>query len=329
VQPRLVWRARRPIVILAALFLFGTIAINGVAFMQARAMTHFVASGSTTAPPESLSRFQKLKILLIGIQMQRPENRSTPESIGLDFQTVRFGGPHNDDCEAWLIPSAASGGLCIEFHGYEASKSSLLEAARAFHDLRYDVLAVDFRGYGGSRGNETTIGYREADDVAAAVKFASELRPAEPVILYGQSMGGAAILRAVAQLNVHPAAIIIESTFDRLLRAVDNRFNAMGIPAFPLANLLVFWGGLEQGHNGFRHNPADYAMNVHCPVLLFQGGRDPRVTNSQAQNLFAHLAGPKQMDLFDSAGHCGFLANDRERWNFVVKTFLMKWIPPR
>ena len=285
-------------------------------------MTHFVAAGSRTEPPESLAYFHKLKVLLTGVQIPRPENHSTPADAGLAFQTVRFGGAGNDDCEAWVVPARQSKGLIIAFHAYTACKSTLLPSATVFHDLGYDVLMVDFRGSGGSRGDGTTIGYREADDVLAAIQFAARRWPNCTPALYGQSMGGAAILRAIAVLGAHPAGIIIESTYDRLLSTVEDRFGAMGLPAFPLARLLVFWGGVQGGFDAFALNPAEYAQKVACPALVFQGGADPRVTDAQAYNLFEHLAGPKRYERFASAGHCGFLSSDPGRWTNDVKAFL-------
>jgi len=216
--------------------------------------------------------------------------------------------------------------LCITFHAYTSCKSSLLGASSAFHDLGYDVLMVDFRGSGGSVGDRTTMGYDEANDVVAAVNFAARRWPSRPLVLYGQSMGGAAILRAVADLGVNPSAAIIESTFDRLLSTARNRFHAMGLPAAGLSELLVFWGGEQIGYSGFKHNPADYAARVHCPVLVMQGGLDPRVTDAQARNLFDHLAGPKEFDLFPNCGHCGFLAQDPARWTAIITDFLSKWV---
>jgi pimeloyl-ACP methyl ester carboxylesterase len=101
----------------------------------------------------------------------------------------------------------------------------------------------------------------------------------------------------------------------------------MGMPAFPLANLLVFWGGQQQGYNAFKLNPADYAKKVHCPVLMFQGGVDPRVTTAQAQNLFNNLAGPKQFELFEKSGHCAFQSDDPVRWTAAISGFLAKSPP--
>jgi hypothetical protein len=53
-------------------------------------------------------------------------------------------------------------------------------------------------------------------------------------------MGAAAVLRAVARCGVQPDAIIVESVFDNMLNTVRHRFEAMGVPSFPGAQLLVF-----------------------------------------------------------------------------------------
>jgi hypothetical protein len=317
------WRRRRTWLGIAILFLLAFAGLNGMAYIQARAMTHFVTGGRRTVIPEELSFAQKIKVLFTGVRIPRPANRGNPADFGLEFRTVRFGGAGNDDCEAWYIPCLDARGLCIAFPGYTSAKSTLLPAAKAFHEMGYATLLVDFRGCGGSRGDQTTVGYLEAGDVVAAVDFSKKIWPRQDsVILYGQSMGAAAALRAVAVSGVRPRAIIIESCFDTLLATAQNRFSAMGLPAFPLAQLLVFWGGHQQGYDGFKHNPADYAANVFCPVLLMQAGRDPRVTNQQAHNLFDHLAGPKKFEYFEDAGHCGFLGNDPTRWTNAIKSFL-------
>ena len=129
----------------------------------------------------------------------------------------------------------------------------------------------------------------------------------------------------VGELNVKPSAIIIESTFDRLLSTAENRFHVMGLPASPFAQLLVFWGGEQIGCDAFELNPADYAINVHCPALDFQAGRDVRVTYAQARNLYDHLAGPKEFEEFADADHCQFLREDPVRWTAEVGKFLDKW----
>jgi alpha-beta hydrolase superfamily lysophospholipase len=312
-----------PLISLAGLVL-AFIALNLIAYRQAWTMTHFVEGGQRTSAPETLGLLQKMKILVVGVHIPRPTDDATPAAVALPFETFRFGGQTHDDCEAWFIHAQHPNGLCIAFHAYVSSKSSLLKQAKAFHDLGYDVMLVDFRGSGGSRGNDTTHGYREAEDVAAAVDFAAHRWPDEPQVLYGQSMGAAAILRPISDLDVHPSGAIIESSYDRLLSTAENRFHAMGLPAFPLAELLAFWGGRQFGYNAFGLNPAEYATRVHCPVLMMQGSLDRRVTNAQARNLYDHITGPRQFELFENAAHCGFMQADPARWNRLIAQFLAK-----
>jgi uncharacterized protein len=298
------------------------LALNVVAFNQAWSMTHFSAGGARTAKPESLSLLEKMRVALVGINLPKPANTIDPSSWGLSFEVRRFGGADQSELEGWLIPCANAKGLVLFAHGYGAAKSSLLPEAQAFRRMGYAAFLLDFRGSGGSRGRETSIGMHEADDIAAAVEYVHTHVPHRALILYGQSMGSAAILRAIAINGVRPTAVIVECPFDRLLSTAANRFAAMGLPAFPAAHLLIFWGGVQQGFNGFRHNPVDDAREVQCPVLLLHGAKDARVTRAQAESIYQSLAGKKEFVVFSNAGHESYLGADPALWTESVTHFL-------
>lgn len=307
---------------LLILLVLGLLLFNLVVFIHAWAQTHYVQGGTRTQSPLSLSVWQKAKVLVTGVRVPRPVNETDPGHWGLDFTTHRSQARDGSSLEAWHVSHPRSRGLVLLFHGYAASKDKLLPEARAFHDLGLAVFLVDFRGSGGSSGCETTIGVEEANDVAEALRFAQDRWPNQPLILFGQSMGAAAILRALALDGFQPQAIVLESPFDRLLSTVKNRFSAMGLPAFPAAHLLVFWGGVQQGNNGFRHNPVDYAAKVHCPALLLHGEVDPWVTLEEADSLFQNLGGPKRFEVFPGLGHEPFVTAQPESWKRLVSQFL-------
>jgi alpha-beta hydrolase superfamily lysophospholipase len=296
--------------------------LNGIAYMHARAMTHFTRDGTRTPPPESLSPLGKVAVLLAGVRVPKPSSDATPERFGLPFEAQRLHGDDGVELDAWYIPRPRARGLVLLLHGYASCKAALLPEAKAFHDLGYAAFLLDFRGSGGSSGWETTIGYREAQDVARAADYARARWPARPLVLYGQSMGSAAALRAVAAHGVRPDALVIECPFDRLLSTVENRFDAMGVPPFPCARLLVFWGGVQHGFSGFEHNPVDYAGQVNCPVLLLHGRDDPRVTPEQAESIFRQFTGEKRMEVFSGAGHRPLLAANPAQWQRAVSGFL-------
>jgi alpha-beta hydrolase superfamily lysophospholipase len=302
--------------------LLALLALNGVAFMQAWAMTHFVPAGQRTPAIESLSLPQKAWTITTGVTVPRPQNNITPADLGLTYETRRIDAGQSEWLEAWFMPSTSSSGVVLMFPGYATSKDTLLTPAAALHDMGYDALLVDFRGSGGSSGSDTTLGVREAEDVATSVAYARQAWPGKPIVLYGVSMGAAAVLRAVAKDGVQPDALILESPFDRLLTTVGNRFHSMGLPAFPSAELLIFWGSVQHGFDGFQHNPVEYARSVKCPTLFMYGDQDPRVTPEQSVAIYEQLDGPKEFVSFHGAGHTSLIAAAPQDWKLRVAKFL-------
>jgi alpha-beta hydrolase superfamily lysophospholipase len=201
----------------------------------------------------------------------------------------------------------------------------LLPEAKALHQLGYTTFLVDFRGSGGSSGAQTSLGFYEAEDVAQAFGYARSLAPGQPVILYGRSMGGAAVLRAIPAHNIQPDGLILEAVFDKLLSTVQNRFAAMGLPSFPAAHLLIFWGSIQRRYLGFRHNPVEYAARVHCPTLMLHGTNDPRATLAEGLAVFQNLKGQKHFEAFTGVGHEAYLAAQPEQWQRTITDFLAQF----
>lgn len=306
---------------LAALLSFLMI-VNLLAFMQARAMTRFVEAGERTGGPEQLSVLDRIGVLLSGVRIPRPINRRTPAELGLPYESHRIPSAGGAALDGWFIPGGGERPIVALFHGYAATKSTLLEIAREFHRLGYPVLLVDFYGSGDSFGSGTTIGFKEAADIADVVAYSHRIWPKRGLILYGFSMGGAAVLRALATYGIEPAGAIIEATFDSLRNTARNRFWSMGLPASPFAELLLFWGGVQNGFNPFAHNPVDYARAVKIPVLILHGGADLRVPPAQAQSLAAAFDGNARLIVYEGVPHIPVAVAKRQEWRRDVADFL-------
>ena len=315
-------KLKRRLIILLALLLCAFIALNAVAYRQAYAMLHFTADNVGTEKPENLALGQKIKVLFCGVKLPRPHNRLSPDKVGPGCRAIAIPGAHGITLGAWYCPGPPSNPLVILFHGYAGDKTSMVPEARAFLDMGCSVLLVDFRGSGDSSESYTTVGYYEAEDVAAAVEYARKLLPRSRTILYGGSMGAAAVLRAVASCDVQPDAVIVEAIFDKMLNTVRHRFEAMGVPSFPSAQLLVFWGGRQAGFNGFAHNPVQYAAAVRCPILFLHGSADPRAHLEEARRVFAAVAAPKQFREFPNLGHEPSVVRFPTEWKATVSQFL-------
>ncbi|MCC3153944.1 alpha/beta hydrolase [Hymenobacter sp. BT770] len=270
--------------------------------------------------PEQLSPGKKLWVLLTGIRNPKPQNGGKPS---FPVQTVRIASP-NGALEAWYArpDSGRARGTVALFHGYTSSKSHLTHEAGYFRRLGYNVLLVDQAGNGNSAGFETTVGYREADDVVAAVHYLRTRHPADSLILYGVSMGAVAILRAEAELGVRPSANILECPYGNMRQTAYNRFASMHLPGFPMADLLVFWGGVQNGFWAFGLNAERYASQIHTPTLLLWGTADPRVTRAETDTIFSNLAGPKVRNDFTGVGHEPYWRRYSAAWEQQIGAFL-------
>ncbi len=309
------------------LLLCGFVLLNGVAWMQAWAMTHYVLGGERTAKPEALSLSAKVRAVLGGVTVTRPDNSHTPTDIGLEYE-LRMIDMEGGYLEAWFVPHSESKGLVLMFPGYAESKESLLPSASLLHAIGYSLLLVDFRGAGGSSGGETTLGVKEAKDVARSVEYARVQWPGEPIVLYGVSMGAVAVMRAIAMEGVQVDAALLESPFNRLLSTVRNRFHSMGLPGTPGSELVVFWGSVQHGFNGFEHNPEEYAAAIGCPTLVLHGKDDPRVTTDEVRSIYARLPGTKQLAVLKGATHESLAVYAPDRWKMRVARFLQKVVDP-
>ncbi len=291
------------------------IVMNGIAFMHAWKFTHFSDSSEARTTHE-LSTAQKLKIVFTGVSNPRPVLKTKP---AMAFQTIRI--KSNVLLECWLLKSGNARGTVIVFHGYGGEKSSMLDKADVFLDQGYNVLLADFMGSGGSAGNTTTIGYKEAGEVRDVFRHLQSLGHRN-IVLFGTSMGAVAIMKAIKDFNLKPSSIILECPFGSLYETVSARFHKQNIPVFPMAGLLVFWGGVQNGFNGFSHNPRSWAADIHCPVLLMYGEKDDRVTRKEIDEIYLRLPGKKLLRTYPEAGHENYLLKHRREWTRDVHEFL-------
>ena len=305
-----------------AIALFGIIGLIVITWFHAWRMTHFVESGLRTKSIERQSFFEKVGTVITGVNIPKPQHLKTPADVGLKYKTLNFTGFNGLMLEAWQSPGTLHGAYVLMFHGYSACKDQGLEEAKRLNEMGWNLLMVDFYGSGGSEGDTTSIGYYESHDVEAAVEYARSKLGANRVILYGQSMGAAAILTALGRTAKGVDGAILVYPFGSLLETVSNRFRLMGLPVFPFAHLLVAWGGLQHGFNGFSYEPAEYARAIESPILYLHGAGDTRVKQSSARRIFDNLPGKKRFIVFENAGHGSLTKSDPKKWDNEIGAFV-------
>jgi len=293
------------------------ILLNIVAYFHAYKFTHFGDNTNIrTRDPKNLSVFKRVKTLIFGIDNPRPTNGQLPSK---PYQTICL--KSNKTIECWLMKTTNAKGTVVLFHGFAGEKSSLLDKADIFQELGYNTMLVDFMGSGGSEGNQTTIGFFEAEQVKSCFDYLKN-NGENKIYLWGTSMGAVAIMKSINDYAILPSGIMIECPFGSMYETVCARFRLMHAPTVPMAGLLVLWGGLQNNFWAFGHNPIRYAEKITCPTLLMYGELDDKVSRKEIDQIYANIKGPKQISIYPNAGHVNYLAEYGKEWRADVNNFL-------
>lgn len=327
VHPKSRWRRARQVLLALGIVLF--VAFNALAFLHAWSITHYVpVDMRTTRFREIRTGWDKTRLITLGPSIRRMANTKTPSEFQLPFEDRSFPGANGQRLAAWRIPGQPGKPTVLMFPGYGGSRDTLLRAAAEFHAAGCEAWLVDFTGIGDSEGRTVTLGWREAEDVAATVRASRDFRSG-PLVLYGTSMGSVAILCANQRGLVAPDAVILECPFDRLTATLGNRLALLGVPRVPLGQGIAFWIGVQHGFNGLAHDPIDYARSIRCPVLLLQGENDELVGRNAAL-AYAKVFGDRAtLQLLPKTGHAWLVRDAPELWRSSVRGFLAQKLPAK
>lgn len=304
---------KRLLISLSLLFLF----MNVIAFFHAYKLTHFASADSIkTRSSNQLSTSEKVKAILLGVTNPKPVNTRFPSQ---KFEPLFL--KSNKEIECWSIKAENPKGTVVLFHGYNGNKSSMLDKSDEFLKLGYSTFLVDFMGSGNSEGNQTTIGFKEAEEVKTAFEYLKQTT-SEDIFLFGTSMGAVAIMKAENDYQLNPKGIILECPFGTMYQTTAKRFSNMHVPAFPMAGLLLFWGGTQNGFWAFGHEPIEYAKKISCPTLLLYGEKDNRVSREEIDMIYSNLSGKKELKTYPLSGHENYLKKNKAAWKADVAAFL-------
>jgi pimeloyl-ACP methyl ester carboxylesterase len=140
-----------------------------------------------------------------------PERRRTsPFAVDLaEAEETVLNTSDGERVIVWHVPPRGEQPVFLYFHG---NGGSLCWRAERFRALIVDgsgLIALSYRGYGGSSGRPTETGLIE--DAAAAYAFAAARYSAERIILWGESLGSAVAIALAANKPV--GRLVLEAPF--------------------------------------------------------------------------------------------------------------------
>lgn len=299
------------------------ILLNISAAMYAHRFTHFYNDLSVEETDNNPNVFKKTWRLFAGQRYAKSVIDKEPD-FPVDTVHLRTKKDLLIDCWYSKTDSAAKGTVIL-YHSLSTSKLRIVSEAEEFRNWGYNVFMIDFRAHGNSDGNNTTLGYREAEEVRLAYDHIKS-KGEKNIFLWGVSMGSVAIIKAVADYDLKPAGIILDMPFGSLQSHISGRARTIGFRGFPekpFSFLVTTWIGIERGFNGFTFKTTSYAKKITCPVLLQWGALDRLVLKSETDDLFQAFASPqKKLVVYNNIDHENFLQRDPLKWKIEVERFL-------
>ena len=205
----------------------------------------------------------------------------------------------------FLKAAESSHRYVIVMHGYKSAGSEMGYSAKHFYELGYNVIAPDGRSRGKTDGKFIGMGWLERKDIAAAARFISARDNAAEIVLYGVSMGAAAVLMATAEKLPDNVKCVIEdssftSVWDEFSIQIKSIFR---LPVFPLLHIASAVSKLEAGYS-FREASAIRAVKkCALPILFIHGKDDTFIPFSMLDELYNAASCEKEKLEIDGANH--------------------------
>lgn len=245
-------------------------------------------------------------LALVGQYRERVESAMAALEA-LPYEGVRIFSQEQFSLYARLYKTENAVGTVMLLHGYRSYGENDFSAIIPFYmeKRRCNVLLVDQRAHGESRGRYITFGIQERRDcVAWAAYLAGRFGPTHKIVLDGISMGAATVMMASAEVLPRSVVGIIadcgySSPID-ILRHVGRR---MRLP-LPLIMPTVLWLCRRVGHFDLcEANAVQAVSRSPLPKLFVHGMADDFVPYEMGKQLFSAARGPKSMVSVEGAGH--------------------------
>ncbi len=175
----------------------------------------------------------------------------------------------------WTAPRDAAQPVYLYLHGNGANLHARARRLARLAEVGAGVLAVSWRGYGGSSGSPSEAGFMT--DARTALAALRRRAAASPLVIYGESIGTTVATMLAAEAR--PAGVVLDSSFSSALSLAQRSY-----PWLPVGLLM---------RDPLRADLA--APKVDAPVLQIHCIDDPVTPIAEAQALNALL--PQRLPL--------------------------------
>lgn len=216
---------------------------------------------------------------------------TTPARNGLRYEEVRI--PSGEGAEQgvlvnWWVPADKPHAPTILYlHGTLRNISLRPDVILRLHELGYNQLLVDYRGYGHSTGGWPSES-KVYEDAESAWNWLIRQRHIAPggTFIYGHSLGGA-IATELAVHHPEAAGLVIESSFTSMADMGEKEYGYL-----PVRRVL-----------NQKFDTVGKIGSLKIPLLIIHGSNDTKVPAAMGQTLYDRAPKPKSIAFIVGAEH--------------------------
>ena len=220
----------------------------------------------------------------------------TPEQLGIEYEDIELTSADGTKLSAWWLEAYGEvNGTVVFFHGNAENISTHLGSVYWLPEKGFQVLMLDYRGYGRSEGKPR---FPEIfDDIAAAIEWTLDEPRADgkPVFVLGQSLGASMSGYVVAtrpDLREGLTAVALDAAFASypdITREVASRHWLTWSFQYPASWMMPR-----------KYNLIDYVDQISpTPLLIIHGTQDEVIPYSNGEALYAAAGEPKNFMRYD------------------------------
>jgi len=227
----------------------------------------------------------------------------TPAQEGMPFTPHTIQTADGERLRAWHLPAPDAIAQIVYFHGNGGNLSLWNDIVVGLARRGFEVIAVDYRGYGLSTGAPSEQGlYRDAEATIAYVH--DTLRRRElPLIYWGRSIGTA--VAAHAANTRAPDGLVLEAGFPSARSVLSGN---------PLMYALSYAAT-------YRFATSESMAAVTAPALVIHGDHDSVIPYRLGQQLYETLRGPKRFVTIEGGDHNDAVPADSDTYWRAVREF--------
>jgi fermentation-respiration switch protein FrsA (DUF1100 family) len=253
-----------------------------------------------------VTRTKAIEMVYNPIESRTPIVES-PSDYSLPYEDVSVTTADGLNLAGWFIPSQ-NGAVIITQHGYRGGRNNMLYDAELLYRHGYGVLLSTFRAHDVNEGELVTFGKMEIQDLEAWYQYLLTRTDFDQnrIGILGESMGGMVTIQYAAQ-NPNIRAVVVHSSFTSIDAAAGMAVEHFtGLPAFPFAPLIVWWGEQIAGFDSSEIDATKWIGQISPrPVFIMMGGKDDHIPIVSGQWLYDAAKEPKELWFVPDATHHG------------------------